>query len=756
MDNNSNNNRTSVTANSSSNTNATTTSTTTTATTIANSSASSSSSSSATTSSIRQSHKRTFSESDSSSRTERHLCSFSHLWIINYLSSYIDDSNSTCLQSESFSPVNTPYSNTRWSLKLYPRGLNEKQHTNNNIAIFLKYVSGTMPTIKAKAEFSVVSRNNELVMLRSTNFHTFSSGNDWGYSEFLDGNYLNSRRNDLITDDRLRVYVRVVLVDEKETTTGDLLRHPHHHHHPSSILPPPPPPPPPPPSTTTPTPSSQHQIQQQQQQQQQTSTIPKTQASTSSSSASSSTATSINNSNPSTTSTTSSTIISGLFTDDKERFKSLELLSNQVKTLLDDERFADVHIHVIPKQQITTQQQQQQQQLQSIINDDHRKSNRIKHQRISSKQQQHPSCSSCHCTSEKNKSTSIINEQISDHHEQSSSVICKDSESDNFDCRHSTNLLSQNYTSPSSSSITPTTRRTTRSTTSLLSRIAQSSSSSSSSSSETNLSSLLSSSNCSTSFIEPTSSSEICSSSSILSSNIKRCSCICHYQDNNTEQDFHIDIQQSHLKYSNITPLAIFHAHKAILMSRSSSFSTQIRSSTNYNNKISSKLPSIDLYIDDLDPSTVRIMLIYIYTGRLITSNDDIKTNINAIDLFRAAVKYDLHELRQLAKSTMLDVLKIDNAIEMLEVSDQANDISLKQQVLAFIRTNASAVSKTNNWVQFTKRYPHLVIDAFRSLVTPPSTTNTKHNNNNNNNNNNNSFHSTSLTTTSKQYSKYD
>ncbi|CAF5190035.1 unnamed protein product, partial [Rotaria sp. Silwood1] len=114
----------------------------------------------------------------------------------------------------------------------------------------------------------VVSRNNELVMLRSTNFHTFSSGNDWGYSEFLDGNYLNSRRNDLITDDRLRVYVRVVLVDEKETTTGDLLRHPHHHH-PSSILPPPPPPPLPSTPTPAPTPSSQHPIQQQQQQQQQ-------------------------------------------------------------------------------------------------------------------------------------------------------------------------------------------------------------------------------------------------------------------------------------------------------------------------------------------------------------------------------------------------------------------------------------------------------------------------------------------------------
>jgi len=121
----------------------------------------------------------------------------------------------------------------------------------------------------------------------------------------------------------------------------------------------------------------------------------------------------MNNTNPSSTSTTSSTIISGLFTDDKERFKSLELLSNQIKTLLDDERFADVHIHVIPRQQIIQQQP-------PIIIDDHRKSNRIKHQRTSLKQQ-YPSCSSCHCTSEKNKSTSTTNEQLSDHHEQSSS-----------------------------------------------------------------------------------------------------------------------------------------------------------------------------------------------------------------------------------------------------------------------------------------------------------------------------------------------
>ena len=495
---------------------------------------------------------------------------FDYLYF-SYLSSYIEDSNSTCLQSETFSPVNTPYSNTRWSLKLYPRGLNEKQHTNNNIAIFLKYVSGTMPTIKAKAEFSVVSRNNELVMLRSTNFHTFSSGNDWGYSEFLDGNYLNSRRNDLLTDDRLRVYVRVILVDEKETVTGDLF---HHHHHPSPILPPP----------LLPNPVHQ----------QQTSTIPKTQASTSSSSASSSSTTSIINPNPSNASSTSSLVISGLFPDEKERFKSLELLSNQIKTLLDNERFTDVHIHIIPKQQ--------------YINDDYKKSNRNK--RSSIKQQQHPSCSSCHCTTDK------IKEQLSDHHEQSSSKDCEIN--DSRSCHQ--------------------TRRATRSTTSLLSRVAQTSS-------EPNHSS-----NCSTSSLE--SSSDICSSSSILSTTPKRCLCQCH------DQDINFDIQQYYIKYSNITPLATFHAHKAILISRSSSFASQIRLNNLNGLNHNIKSPPIDLYIDDLEPSTVRAMLIYIYTGRLPTINDEIHNNLNAIDLFRAAVKYDLNELRDLAKYAMLDVLK--------------------------------------------------------------------------------------------------
>ncbi|CAM4753061.1 unnamed protein product [Rotaria magnacalcarata] len=693
MENNSNNNRTSTNVNSSS-----TTTNTNTATLNSTSMVSASTQPSGSTATIRQSHKRTFAESDSSSRTERYLCSFSHLWIINYLSSYIEDSNFTCLQSETFSPVNTPYSNTRWSLKLYPRGLNEKQHANNNIAIFLKYVSGTMPNIKAKAEFSVVSRNNELVMLRSTNFHTFSSGNDWGYSEFLDGNYLNSRRNDLLTDDRLRVYVRVILVDEKETTTGDMIHSSHQYHHQSpSNLPPQLPP--------NPT---------QQQQQQQISNIPKNQASTSSSTASSSsTTTPTANSNTSNASSTSPTVVSGLFTDDKERFRSLELLSNQIKTLLEDERFTDVRIHVIPKQE-----QKQ------CTSDDHRKFNRLK--RSLNNKQQHPSCSSCHCAPEKRKSISANNERIFDHHhEQSSSVTSKESDS--------------NDSRPCQTSLT---RRTTRSTTSLLSRMAQSSS-------ETNNFSF----NHSTSSLEL--SSETCSSSSTLLVTPKCCLCTCHNQDNN-DLEITYDLQQSHIKYSNITPLATFHTHKAVLAARSSSFASQIRLNNLNGSTHNYKSPPIDLYIDDLEPSTVRAMLIYIYTGRLPTSNDEINNTLNPIDLFRAAVQHDLNELRDLTKSAMLDVLKIDNAIEMLEVSDQANDVPLKQQVLAFIRSNALAVSKTTNWINFTKHNPHLIIDAFRSLVTPTTTNTTiaKHNNNNNNNLNH-YHHSTTLTTTSK-YSKYD
>ena len=196
-------------------------------------------------------------------------------------------------------------------------------------------------------------------------------------------------------------------------------------------------------------------------------------------------------------------------------------------------------------------------------------------------------------------------------------------------------------------------------------------------------------------------------------------------------------------KYSTITPLATFHAHTAVLTARSSSFANQIRVNNSNGLHHNLKLPPIDLYIDDLEPSTVRAMLLYIYTGHLPTTNDEIHNHLNAIDLFRASVKYDLNELRDLSKSTMLDVLKIDNAIEMLEVSDKANDILLKQQILSFIRSNALAISKTTNWLNFTKHNPNLIIDAFRSLVT---STITKHNNNNNLNHH---HHSTSLTTTS-------
>jgi len=236
------------------------------------------------------------------------------------------------------------------------------------------------------------------------------------------------------------------------------------------------------------------------------------------------------------------------------------------------------------------------------------------------------------------------------------------------------------------------------------------------------------------------SSSDTCSSSSIFLSNTKRCLCQCH------DQQINFDISQSYIKYSNITPLATFRAHKAILIARSSSFANQICLNNSPGSNHNFKLPPIDLYIDDLEPSTVRAMLLYIYTGHLPTSNDDIHNNLNTVDLFRAAVKYNLNELRDLSKSTMLDVLKIDNAIEMLQVSDQANDVLLKQQILAFIRSNALAISKTKNWLNFTKHNSHLIIDAFRSLVTP---TITKHNNLNHH------HHSTSLTTASK-YSKND
>ncbi|CAF0728169.1 unnamed protein product [Didymodactylos carnosus] len=584
------------------------------------------------------SSKRTFSESDSSSRTERHLYSFSHMWIINYLSSYIDDSGSpNCLQSEQFSPIGTPYSNTNWSLKLYPRGVNDKQH--NYIAIFLKYVSGTTTNIKAKAEFNLISRQNELVMLRSTNFHMFNSGSDWGYSEFLDSTYLNSRRSDLLNDDRLRVYVRVIIVDEKEhNLNNDLLL-----------------------------------------QQQQLATQSKISASCSSSSSTASSSSSVAAQQLPPISTASSLPVThhyyqGLFSDDKERLKSIELLSKQIKTLFDEQKFTDVNIHVIPKQQ----QQQKEQTCSSW------------------------SCCSC-CEQQQEQDTQVLNKDH--HHDQTDDL-----------------------SSRSNSIVPTTTRRATRST----SRIAQSSSDSTSCST--------SSSNCgeesSTLSFKPTKRSTVCL-------------CFCHHhthvESRRYKDDIHVDETSSSSTessldsyYAVVRPLATYHAHKAILMARSSAFAQQISHAQQKQQRTTTttKLNHIefngnecntplDIYIDGLKPSTVYGMLTYMYAGRIdtksLTTGAQDDQSINPIDLYRASVIYDLHELRDISKYQMLEVLKSDTAVEMLEVADEANDYELKQQVLSYIRSNAAAVSKTDGWLNFSKKNPHLLIDAFRSLVIPPN-----------------------------------
>nr|ACD37569.1 speckle-type POZ protein [Philodina roseola] len=527
----------------------------------------------------RQIQKRTFSESDSSSRTERHLCSFSHLWIINYLSSYLDDPNCSCLQSESFSPVNTSYSNTRWTLKLYPRGLNEKQQSNNNnLAIFLKYLSGNLSTIKAKAEFSVVSRNNELVMLRSTNFHLFTSGNDWGYSVKIRSSYYPTSR----------------LSSKKIQNPGAMPPIPMRSVRPSPIL-----------------------------------------------SLISNRSVCLSDKNRQNSSRTVFfpvvlndcrkiefqifivvTIFSFIFFfrisrcklfafSEKDRWKSLEIYSNHLKTLLDNERFTDVNIHVVAKENSSSN------------NDDENRRKIFRRKRNSTLRSFEPIC----------------------------------------------------------------TRRTTRLRTAALA----------------------------------------CSSSNFVNEN--------------ETKEILFDAERMKTKYSNVKPLSTFHAHRSILIARSPSFAQHFRLETFSSQNLKSS--SIDFYIDDLDVSTVGAMLLYIYTGRLPTCKTETNEFVNPIDLFRAAVKFQLNELRDAAKMKMLETLKIENAIEMLEVSDQTNDVTLKQHVFSFIRSNASAVSKTNNWFNVSKRHPHLIIDAFRSLVEANSSTIK----------NNVQQHSTSLTTTKKNIS---
>ena len=153
---------------------------------------------------------------DSVCCTKRTLHSFSHMWIVENFSSYLEDPEPIiCLSSSPFSPVSGVSAGTHWRLVCYPKG--NYGASSNYMSIFLEYIKGEHD-IKAKAEYSLVNRKCELTEMRKdAQFSVYKCGNSRGFINYVKYETLTLLENDTLDDDKLKIYVRITIMDDAIT-----------------------------------------------------------------------------------------------------------------------------------------------------------------------------------------------------------------------------------------------------------------------------------------------------------------------------------------------------------------------------------------------------------------------------------------------------------------------------------------------------------------------------------------------------------
>ena len=153
---------------------------------------------------------------DSVCCTKRTLHTFSHMWIVENFSSYLEDPEPIiCLSSSPFSPISGVSVTTQWRLVCYPKG--NYGASSNYMSVFLEYIKGERD-IKAKAEYSLVNRKCELTEMRKdAQFSVYKCGNSRGFINYIKYDTLTLLENDALDDDKLKIYVRITIMDDAVT-----------------------------------------------------------------------------------------------------------------------------------------------------------------------------------------------------------------------------------------------------------------------------------------------------------------------------------------------------------------------------------------------------------------------------------------------------------------------------------------------------------------------------------------------------------
>ncbi|XP_023340926.1 speckle-type POZ protein B [Eurytemora carolleeae] len=165
------------------------------------------------------------------------------------------------------------------------------------------------------------------------------------------------------------------------------------------------------------------------------------------------------------------------------------------------------------------------------------------------------------------------------------------------------------------------------------------------------------------------------------------------------------------LKMADFTDMTIvcdqkeFHCHKFILAARSEVFAAMLRHE--FLEKQNSRVD-----VKEIDSETMELLLNYIYTGQVQDFN-----RVSVVDLFKAADRYRLDDLKHLCEEELIERVEASNAADILSLAHKYNAQPLKSFSLAMISRNVEEVMRSPGWKELIQSDQTLLMEAFDSLA---------------------------------------
>lgn len=147
-------------------------------------------------------------------------------------------------------------------------------------------------------------------------------------------------------------------------------------------------------------------------------------------------------------------------------------------------------------------------------------------------------------------------------------------------------------------------------------------------------------------------------------------------------------------------------AHRSILAIQSTTFCAM------FGNASWNEAKSGDHKIDDVNAHTMKSLIEFLYLGkRAVESSADVR------DLFIAADKYDLVELKELCEKVLGDNVDVASAVDIALLADRHSAKSLRKRAIDFIKDNGEAISEQEGAINRLASNDQLLNDVFRVLA---------------------------------------